>query len=36
MKVMISQPMKGRQDSEIKEERNKIISKFKKNAYRCY
>jgi len=30
MKVMISQPMKGRQDSEIKEERNKIISKFKK------
>ena len=30
MKVMISQPMKGREDSEIKEERNKIISKFKK------
>lgn len=30
MKVMISQPMKGKTEQQIKEERNIIIDKFKK------
>ena len=30
MKVMISQPMKGRTEEQIKEERKRIVDKFNK------